>query len=212
MIAWLASPSPYSEAAAKDLGVHGALFPIEEPDLLDQIYGRLRDMEARGEIAEINREFVERVKANAERPPGVVGLSHTDEPRSWLFDPTITLSADITDHEGRLLGRRGQQINPLDHQAFLTKLVFIDGDNADQVAWARSVTDRWAQIILVAGAPLDLMREHKRPFFFDQGGQLVGRFGIQRVPATVAREGDRLRVSEVLPDTTVVVRETAAKK
>lgn len=53
--------------------------------------------------------------------------------------------------------------------------------------------------ILVAGEPLNLMRDWKRQVFYDQGGTLVRRLGIHRVPAVVTQDGKRLRVDEVLP-------------
>jgi len=54
-----------------------------------------------------------------------------------------------------------------------------------------------AKLILVKGAPLDLMRARQRRFYFDQGGTLVKRFGIRAVPAIVEQQGRILLVREV---------------
>src|SRR3546814_17496278 len=78
------------------------------------------------------------------------------------------------------------------------KLVFIDGDDRDQLNWAlRRFDDQAAKLIMVKGAPLDAMTQHQRRFYFDQGGFLVGRFGIHAVPAIVEPDGKVMRVSEV---------------
>lgn len=156
-------------------------------------------MEANGEIARANRAFAERARAKIERPAPVAGIKATVEARTWLHDPTITIGEDVTDHEGRLIARAGTKINPLDHQAFTQTLVFIDGDDEAQIAWARETARDHVptHIILVAGAPLHLIKTHETPFFFDQEGLLTTRFGITHVPATVRQDGLALRVSEV---------------
>ena len=78
------------------------------------------------------------------------------------------------------------------------RLVFVDGDDPAQLAWATrryKATD--AKLILVRGAPLELMRARQRRFYFDQGGTLVKHFGIRAVPATVEQQGRFLIISEV---------------
>ena len=50
--------------------------------------------------------------------------------------------------------------------------------------------------MLLAGRPLELMRRHRRPFFFDQGGRLAARLGLRFTPALVAQDGTRLRITE----------------
>src|SRR3546814_1448933 len=80
----------------------------------------------------------------------------------------------------------------------LQKLVFIDGDDKDQMSWAlRRFDDQSAKLIMVTGAPLDAMTLHQRRFYFDQGGFLVGRFGIRAVPAVVAPNGRTMKVYEI---------------
>ena len=53
-----------------------------------------------------------------------------------------------------------------------------------------------AKLILVKGAPLELMKARQRRFYFDQGGTLVKRFGIRAVPASVEQQGRVLVITE----------------
>ena len=53
-----------------------------------------------------------------------------------------------------------------------------------------------AKLILVKGAPLELMKSRQRRFYFDQGGTLVKRFGIRAVPASVEQQGRVLVITE----------------
>lgn len=189
------APSP---AAARDYGQQGAIFPIIEPDLLEQIRAKLQRLEASGETARLNANLKKRTIARVNRPSPVAGLGAALALRQWSFDPTITVEADISDDKGRLIIAAGTRVNPLDTVGLRQKLVFIDGDDAGQLAWAlRAHKAQDSKLILVRGAPLDLMRARQRRFYFDQGGTLVKRFGIRAVPATVEQQGRILLISEV---------------
>jgi conjugal transfer pilus assembly protein TraW len=191
--------------AARDLGAYGATFPIIEQDLLAVLAARLKAVQASGRTRALDRAFAARVKANVERPPAVADITHTTEPRSWLFDPTIEVPQDYADQTGRVFAHRGDRINPLERiPGFNRVLVFIDGDAPGQVAFAlrraRLRPDRErVYIVLVAGAPLALMRTEKAEVYFDQQGLLTTHFDIRHVPAVVEKEGLALRVSELKP-------------
>lgn len=183
---------------AKDFGQAGESFPIIEPDLLATIEARLKRAEATGELARMNAQFAKRVEAKVRRPHPVNGITQTEQPRSWVFDPTVTLEQDIRDQKGQLIAAAGQRINPLDFVSLAQQLVFIDGDDEAQMAWATArYSDAQAKLILVAGSPIDEMTRRQRRFYFDQGGRLTTRFGIEHVPAVVKPAGKVMRVSEI---------------
>lgn len=199
MVLFAAAP-----ASAADLGVYGETSPIIETDVLETIAGRLRAAERSGKIETLNREFAARAKKRIERPQPVAGLTRTERPRSWLFDPSITVPEDLADREGRVFARAGERINPLDGlPTYDRELVFLDGDDPAQVAFALKRLKAGGQgrvyLVLTSGAPLELMRRHKVALYFDQAGSLSARFGLRQVPAVVVREGAALRVSEVRP-------------
>src|SRR3546814_6219095 len=75
-------------------------------------------------------------------------------------------------------------------------LLFFDGDDPDQLAWALGVSPG-AKLILTKGAPLELMKARQRRFYFDQDGKLIAHFGIRALPARVRQNGRVLEVSEV---------------
>lgn len=185
-------------AAARDYGQQGTVFPIVEPDLLEQIRAKLQRLEASGETARLNADLKKRTIARVNRPEPVAGLGVAMALRQWRFDPTITVEADISDDKGRLIIAAGTRVNPLDTVGLRQKLVFIDGDDAGQLAWAFArYKQADAKFILVKGAPLELMRARQRRFYFDQGGSFVKRFGIHAVPAIVEQQGRILLVREV---------------
>lgn len=182
---------------ARDYGQTGQAFPVIEPDLLATIETRLKRAEASGELARTNEMFAKRAEAKVRRPTPVGGITPAREVREWDFDPTVQVEHDIRDQKGNLIAAAGQRINPLDFVAVRQDLVFIDGDDADQMAWATSrYTDLNAKIIFVRGAPIEAMTSRKRRFYFDQEGKLTSRFGIEHTPAIVRQTGRVMRVSE----------------
>ncbi len=192
--ALVASPD---RTEARDYGQAGQAFPVIEPDLLSTIEARLKRAEATGELARTNEMFAKRVEAKVRRPTPVAGISPAIAQREWDYDPTVALERDIRDQKGNLIARAGQRINPLDFVAIKQDLVFIDGDDADQIAWATGrYTDLNAKIIFVSGSPIEEMTGRKRRFYFDQEGKLTQRFGIEHTPAIVRQMGKVMRVSE----------------
>ena len=137
-----------------------------------------------------------RTIARVNRPDPVAGIVRASEARRWQFDPTITLAADIRGAKGELIHAAGTRVNPLDSVGLRADLLFLDGDDPDQLAWALK-QDANAKLILVKGAPLELMKARQRRFYFDQGGKLTERFGIRSVPARVRQQGRLLEVSEI---------------
>jgi conjugal transfer pilus assembly protein TraW len=183
-------------AAAKDYGQVGTVFPVIEPDLLRVIEAKLQNMQATGKIDALNQQLRSRTEAKVRRPTPVAGIEVATKPRTWAYDPSIVIDHDIRDHKGTLIAAAGKRINPLDFIVVTTPLVFIDGDDEDQVAWALKRFSDKARLILVKGAPLELMTRRQRRFYFDQSGTLTTRFGITRVPAVVEQVGRNLRISE----------------
>ena len=184
-------------AQARDYGQRGTVFPVVERDLLEQIQSRLVAMEASGETARLNEELKRRTLARVERPSPVAGIARASESRSWTFDPTIALQQDIRGARGELIHAAGTRVNPLDSVSLRADLLFLDGDDAEQLTWALRQQGS-PKLILVNGAPLQLMRARQRRFYFDQQGTLTSRFGITAVPARVRQQGRRLEVSEIV--------------
>jgi conjugal transfer pilus assembly protein TraW len=182
---------------ARDYGQTGQAFPVIEPDLLATIETRLKRAEASGELARTNDMFAKRAEAKVRRPTPVAGITPARRAREWDFDPSVRVEQDIRDQKGNLIAAAGQSINPLDFVKIRQDLVFIDGDDDEQIAWATArYTDLNAKIIFVSGSPIEAMTSRKRRFYFDQEGKLTSKFGIEHTPAIVRQTGRVMRVSE----------------
>lgn len=185
-------------AQAKDLGQHGPVWEIAEPSILDTIKARLGEMEASGELLTMQREMQETTRAYVNRPRPVRGLLEAEVEVVFEVDLTMEVTRDLADHTGRVFMRAGTEINPLQYSRFNKRIVFLDGDDPDQVDWALSEGNELdTLLVLVNGAPLELMRAYGRRFYFDQDGIMVERFQITRVPSEVWRADPVMLVREV---------------
>lgn len=200
-------------ASARDLGVRGATWPVVEPDLLAQIEERLAHLQRTGEMARLQDEARTRARRSLEEPAPVPGIAPARKRDSRLVDPAIVVGQDIRGSGGGLIAAAGTRVDPFAHAPLTRDLLFIDGRRGAEVAWALA-HEGPAKIVLLAGRPLDLMRRHRRPFFFDLGGRLKEHFALRATPTLIERAGAHLRLTEVPlddgppPDCAAAPRET----
>ena len=113
---------------------------------------------------------------------------------------TYTLEHDLRDGKGKIIYPRGFTFNPLDHVPFSGGLVIIDGDDPEQVEWFREspyARNHRARLLLAGGYAYELSRKLQRAVYYLTDG-MAKRLHLTAVPAVVVREGNRLRVREIV--------------
>ncbi len=179
----------------------GPVYAITEPDLLKTLLGKLKEKERSGELARLQEEAKQRSIRAIENPAPVPGLSKAATARTFYYDPSITVTRNVTDAKGKLLVPAGTRVNPLDYVSLSKKLFFFDARDKAQVRQAEDLIRRLdgrVKPILTGGSYMGLMRQWKRKVYFDQQGTLVKKFGIEHVPALVGQEGTMLRIDEIV--------------
>lgn len=183
-------------AEAKHLGTFGHTFDIIETDLLEVITKKLNTLEKEGFIIKYQYQIQEKMQEKIKRPAPVEGVIKTRKYRSYFYDPSIRIPYDLRDNQGNIFIKAGTIVNPLETHQLSQDLIFIDGDDEAQVKWATQ-RPRNKKIILVKGSPFELMHFYPETFYFDQGGNLVKKFGLTQIPARVSQEGKTLKVEEI---------------
>src|SRR5437868_3008159 len=89
-------------ANAVNLGVNGELYPIKEMDLLQFIQQRLLSFQQNGELQKMQTAFLAQAKTHIDRPSPLSQLSPAEKNRQWKIDPSIVLSHNLYDQQGRL--------------------------------------------------------------------------------------------------------------
>lgn len=186
---------------AENIGAVGPVYTIAEPDLLKTILAKLHEKERSGELAKLQQEAKQRSLRAIENPKPLPGLTKTVKARTFYYDPSITVTRNITDATGKLLVPAGTRVNPLDYVSLSNWLFFFDARDKAQIRQAEDlIRDRGGRVkpILTAGSYMVLMRQWKRQVYFDQQGALIKKFGIEHVPAIVSQDGKRLRIDEIV--------------
>lgn len=184
---------------ALNLGVQGSVYEIGEQNALEWITERLTVMQINGEIDAQNQKLKNQALATLERPAPTV-LKPTKHERIFEKDLTITVPRDIKDASEKILYLAGTRVNPLKNMFSRKSLIFFDGDDLKQLNWALQEYKNkkgLAKLVLIKGAPLELMRQYDIPFYFDQAGKLSQYFQLEQIPAVIRQEEDKLIISEV---------------
>ena len=187
---------------AEDFGVVGQVWEIKEQDPVEAIKAKLFAMDKNGELDEHNRQIKAKVSEKIKHPKSL-NIPNATETREYYFDPSVEVTEDITDYHGKLIHIAGTKINPLDQVTLSYELLFFDGSNKDQLAWALNYHAEQTikpKLILTGGSPIDLEDKEKLDFYFDQDGSLITKLGIKALPAVVSQSGKLLLIKEVLVD------------
>lgn len=205
-----------NQVFAKDLGSYGKTYPIIEADIEQEIARKLSIYQENGELEKFQKNYQKEVTKQIKNPNRVSGITDAVENRSRTFDPTIYLEEDIAMPKGgieeakknpelieyEVLHKAGTAINPLNYMLFNEPLIFVDGNNEEQLKYARDYQDKnqLAKIILIDGSPgFKKINGKEYQYFFDQWEAYSQRFKIVRVPSVVyQKEGDSvLTINEI---------------
>lgn len=195
---------------AKDFGVMGETFMIQETSLLNVIQSKLKTLSDTGKIKDLEKEIQNHIQTSLKNPKAVLNIGHTKVEKIHTYDPSITVKTDLKDNEGNVFHKKGDVVNPLKQMNMTKPLLFIDGEEKSHIEWAKKKLqlNRFSKVILVKGKPFDIHIEsedstagiYEQPIYFDQEGVLTKKLGIQNVPAIVSQNGDVLEVKEEVAD------------
>lgn len=185
---------------AKHLGAVGQVYPVKERDAVEAILAKLKEKEATGELEQLKKDIQNRVVRHAKSPKPVMGLTTTQKRQVKLFDPSITYAEDVRTDDGQLLATAGTRINPLEYISLSKSLIFFNGDDPEQVLAVGKLVKKYGQQlrpILVRGSWFDLSNQWNMQVYFDQGGYLSQKFGLESVPTIVRQVDQQLEIAAI---------------
>ena len=178
-----------SWAESKDLGRFGKVYPIIEPNLIEE----LKNNTPKVDLNKIRQEH-ERYQ-----PSNMVKLPKARKGDEFLVDMTYTLDRDVTDAEGNVLYKKGVTINPMTYANFNGGVIVIDGSDRGQVEWFKTTPyfkNKRALLLISDGFASQLAKELERPVYY-LTNDIQARLKLRSVPSVVVSKGDKLTVKEV---------------
>lgn len=189
-----------SAAMAEQLENVGTVYQIKEKDAVEAIMQKLNSMNESGELKKLEQQAIERSVNSIKNPKPVVGIRTTKVASSKLFDPSVTYEEAIVTDDNTIIAPAGTRVNPLDHISLSKSMIFFSGDDPDQVKAVKALVDKHktaVRPILVSGSWLNISRQWQMQVYFDQGGYLSNRFGIETVPTVVRQVGNMLEIAAI---------------
>ena len=187
-------------ARAKDLGVQGAVFPIEETSLLEVIEKRLLDWQKTGALHQKVNVLKKEIEDNLRHLPTIKHVTPATQARVRFFNPGVKVTRFLTDETGNVLAMPGQTLNPLDRVTLSSPLVFINADRQEEWKWLENdkqgLKDT-ALIILTGGDAINAMERLGRRVYYDNHGLLSERLSLTHTPTVITQESRQLRLEEV---------------
>jgi conjugal transfer pilus assembly protein TraW len=185
-----------SGAFAKDLGTIGAVYPITEPDALEEIEHKAKSIDW-GKLftPEKNEQRVREY-----RPAGLVSPPRAKADSIKQVDLTYTLEFEIPDGRGGILYPKGYTFNPLDYIDYQKTIIVLNASDREQVDWFKaSPYNGNSTLMITDGSYYDLSRELSRAVYY-ASPIIIDRFNITAVPSVVSQQKNRLMVKEVCVD------------
>lgn len=185
---------------AKSFGVVGFVFPVAERSFLTLIEERLEVLRESGELEAENQRWLKQIAAFADRSTHL-GLLRAKQKVIHYFVPEIRLTNLITDSRGQVLFPAGIKVNALQAiPSYQPCWLFFNADDKAQILWAKSEASQCLKpkFILTGGSVRVAEKALNAVIYFDQQGRLTQKLNIGHVPTKVVREGDRLRIVELV--------------
>ena len=177
---------------AKDFGVQGAVFEIAEQDIIEVIQNNAQ---------KIDPEMLKEQAIKSVKTPKALNLNRSIEAKTFFYDPSFVVEKNEFDANGKLIVMKGQKINPLATRSLSKKLVFLNGADDQQIKFVSKLDLNNAKVILTGGSPEEVSKDLGGiTVFFDQGGKITEKLGINAVPSIVSQEGQMLKIEEVYID------------
>ena len=174
-----------TRVVAHDLGTFGQTFKIREVDLRTRI---IKDGQAVN-WTKIGLKMTRSARAYVSNlPPNE--LVSTQHNYTYYVDPSIALNRDFS-YRGQVFYHKGTFVNPLEYVRPHSDMLFFDGRDQQQVAFALRALARnkkGIMLVMTAGNPVTLAKRIHRPVYYGFK-RLTQRFHITHVPSLLGVGG-----------------------
>lgn len=179
--------------------IAGTTYPVEEKSIIKELEERAQKYDWDG--------AKKRAVADTWKNQYMVNLPPAQEHKEWLIDPTIRVTQDVKDKQGRVIASAGELINPLSRFPQNLTMIIFDPMNPGQLDWAEKqyrqrlgsgqVMPMFTRIKQENGwEHLNDLREKFNGKVFKVNEQIITRFQIKNTPALISTEKEKFRITQ----------------
>ncbi len=180
---------------AKNLGVTGELWPVQEMSLLKLMESKAASLNT----DEMAQRWQNRARNYSDRPRSL-HFKRGTQSKEHHYTPVASVRENVTDIFGKVIVPEGVSVNVLTLLPdFKPELVFFDADDKAQLQWAAGMSKKLssnARFMLTGGSIAMAEKVLKGSVYFDQKGVICKKFAITQMPAFVTRDGMALLIQE----------------
>jgi len=184
-----------------DLGIRAEYYDIAEADLILEMQRRVAgiDWSTKRQVA---------IDDFWRNKSDFIDLPVAEENREFEIDPSVRVTQDIQDADGKVLVYAGETFNPLDYIPLTKTVVVFRGTDPAQLAYATEIAGQVraeGRGVILLTTTVDtsqgwnsihgMEQDLRSPVYLLQA-DLAQRFQLQHVPSTVNSRGNRLVVNE----------------
>ena len=181
-------------ANAKDLGSFGKVWDVLEENPVQLLEERANHLWQKNAIKTAKRKL--------RSPKHPKSFAKATKTQVYKLDPIYIVKKDVI-VGGKVIYKKGDTINPIEHLNKKVALIFIDGSDKQQVIWAKEQLNQLntyneIKIILVGGNIYELQKSNPDiKLYFDQNGFYTKHFNINVTPTLVKTVDLQYEVLEV---------------
>ena len=186
----------YAENEGYDGTPVGRIYPIVEPNMLEEIYSAIKEID----WDEMRDNTVKKLK---DKQPARVDLPNATLTYSYLVDVSVVIEQDIVTHDDQIIIAQGEVINPLKYLPLTRRYIFIDATDETQIEILRFWRERHPMATAIA---THLPDADTRKVLHEEFGEiyqldplLAERFGLEKVPSIAYQHGEHLAVDVINP-------------
>lgn len=185
-------PPAAERGAGKDLGVRGRLYEIVEEDMLSYVRRKAGEIDMRA-----LREKAVRDAGRAHGKLSLVslGVPAAEEERVRRVDPSVKVENPVYGPEGKIISAAGT-VNPLDYMPLSKPVLVLREDQVRPLLG--EILEKKPTLLLTDG---DVRRASSLAgrMVFRASPFILERLGVEKTPSLVTRDGNSLRVREIVP-------------
>jgi hypothetical protein len=171
--------------ALTNLGTHGQVYPIIEPDMEEQIMTTMKAPDFQDQIAEKLHESF--------RIDIYIPDTKTRSKRTMSF--TYNVPEDLI-IDGTVLARKGDVLNLLDTIKIRSKYLFVK-DYQMPLFFEMEKKDKNIKAVVISGDLSEIIEQHPDSNIYMGSTSMVDKFAITGVPSLVYQEGREMVIEEI---------------
>ena len=195
---WLIARSKDREES-ENFGVMGAIFPVEEINIIDLA-------EQRNAAIDWDKKKQEAIDRFWKIKPFEI-LPEVEKSKVFFLDPTINVTKDIVDLNGNVIAHKGTTVNPAANMPYQLKLIVFDALKPTQVEWALHKMEEWkGHKVVIVSTRFDRENGWKnigdiRKRFGREikllNKAMVSTFGLVSSPAVIETQDGYIKISQI---------------